>query len=176
MSKRPPAVLPRDRQVRWLAEHIPHRIRATLPGLPMPPPWNLGEIHVVPQETTALRCLLNSSWEGRMTALRWLIMFVGIQQDKAGCAVEAKIKVPFDMRIDALDGGILVTPSNSDADKLAKVWRGCSQATSHATDGSGHPPVDEQHLAEALGIVIRHLESTVYRVARRSLLMETLGR
>ena len=62
-----------------------------------------------------------------MTALRWLIMFVGIKQNEAGCAVEATIKPPFDMRIDGLDGGILLTPSNSDADKLAKVWRGCSQ-------------------------------------------------
>jgi hypothetical protein len=111
-----------------------------------------------------------------MTALRWLIMFIGIKQDRFGLPCEAELGPATDMRIDGIAGGMLFMPSHADARKLANVWRGCSQATSHATDGANHPPVTEPYLAEALQIVIDHLESTIYETAGRSLLKDTLGR
>lgn len=176
MSKKPAKLLSPQQQEKWLVDHIPHRIRATLYGIPMHPPWDLPPIHVAPNERLSLRCIANGAWEGRMTALRWLIMFVGIKQDGSGCACEAALGPASDMRIDGILGGVLFPPSHPDADKLAKVWRGCSQATSHATEGSNHPPVTEPYLAEALHVVIAHLESTIYASNGRSLLKEALGR
>lgn len=168
--------LPPEKQERWLIEHIPHRIRAVLPGLPMHAPWNLMRKKLVLEtidDQIAFRCTGNSVWEGRMTAMRWLILFVGIQEE-GGFAIEARLRKPTDMRIDAIRGGLVLTPSRPEAQKLALIWKGCSQATSHPTQDTNHPDVSERPLAEALEIVIEHLQTTIYSANRRSLLQDTL--
>jgi len=113
-----------------------------------------------------------------MAAMRWLIYFIGVQgRSKKPC--------PFfldrdtDMRIDRLDGGEtydLSDPKRPDAVMLEEIWRGCSQATSHPTEGTNHPNVEPPRLAAALTLVMGHLQKTVYAHKGRSLLDDTLGR
>jgi hypothetical protein len=172
-----PQLLPPDKQLRWLIEHIPHRIRAVLPGLPMSVPWLLTSQKLVLEndaDRIAMRCSGNSAWEGRMTAMRWLIMFVGIQEEN-GVATETRLRKSTDVRIDFIKGGVTVTLSRPEALKMARVWRGCSQATSHPTQDTNHPDVREKSLAEALGIVIDHLQRTIYSANGRSVLRDTLA-
>jgi len=101
-------------------------------------------------------------------------MFVGIQEGR-GVAIEARIRIPTDMRIDAISGGVVFSPKRPEALILARVWKGCSQATSHPTQDTDHPDVREKPLAEALHIVVEHLEKTVYAANGRSLLTDTLS-
>lgn len=61
-----------------------------------------------------------------------------------------------------------------DAQKLAEFWSGCSKASSHATDKSGHPPVDNAERDEVMTLIMRHLDGTIYKdeavkIAARSL-------
>ena len=108
-----------------------------------------------------------------MTAMRWLILFVGVAgKDKV--PVRAQLRLPTDMRIDRLDGGVPFDLSFPEALVLEKIWRGCSQATSHPTQDTNHPDVTVGPLAEALHIVIDHLQRTVYAAKGRSLLTDTL--
>ena len=108
-----------------------------------------------------------------MTAMRWLILFVGVS-GKDNAPVEARFRLPTDMRIDRLDGGILFDLNSPEAIVLEKIWRGCSQATSHPTQDTNHPNVEVGPLAEALQIIITHLERTIYAAKGRSLLHDTL--
>jgi hypothetical protein len=42
------------------------------------------------------------------------------------------------------------------------VWKGCSQASSHATNEQNHPAVsDRKELPEALTVVLNHLQETI---------------
>jgi len=109
-------------------------------------------------------------------------MFVGIKAPKThwrtfvgNYAVESPLVGPSDVRIDRLDGGILFPTGHLDAMKLGLVWRGCSQATSHPTQDSDHPPIGDDKIAEALEIVIAHLETTIYAHAQADLRKLTLG-
>ena len=52
---------------------------------------------------------------------------------------------------------------------LADVWKGCAQASSHATHASGHPSVSEEVLTVALTLIIDHLQNTVYRNAGKEI-------
>jgi hypothetical protein len=51
---------------------------------------------------------------------------------------------------------------NRDARILADSWKGCTQASTHATTNTTHPTVDPPELAEALSIVLEHLEKNLY--------------
>ncbi len=111
------------------------------------------------------RCATDSIWEGRLAATRWLIEFIGIKQDRAGnpavCKKDRASKK--DVRIYDLDGGVALDPSTPEGRLLASVWKGCSQASSHATNEYSHPPIsDRKELPEALGIILSHLQQTVY--------------
>jgi hypothetical protein len=109
-----------------------------------------------------------------MTAIRWLIMLVGIT-DFDGKATTAEFRYSTDVRIDLISGGKVLDKNTTEAQKLALIWRGCSQATSHPTTGTNHPDVEAPKLAEALVIIIEHLQSTIYSANNLSLLTETLG-
>jgi len=105
-----------------------------------------------------------------MAATRWLIEFVGIQRDDGnGRAKECKKRerkgTTKDVRIYDLDGGRRFEPSDPNAQLLADVWKGCSQASSHATNEYNHPPVTEKELSAALTIILEHLQDTVYNQA-----------
>ena len=169
-----PTVLTSDQQKQWLKEHIPHRIRAVLPGLPMQGLWRIHWKIGIISSQAGIHCMHNAIWEGRLTAIRWLIMFVGVAE-KNGKAVPFSLKHPqSDVRIDRFNGGKLFDAATNNALKLALVWKGCSQATSHPTQGTKHPPVNEPQLAEALTIIIDHLDQTIYAKNGLSLLHETM--
>jgi hypothetical protein len=48
------------------------------------------------------------------------------------------------------------------------VWKGCSQASSHATHDSKHFLVDAKTLEEALRIIVSHLDKTVYSASQEA--------
>jgi len=79
-----------------------------------------------------------------------------------------------DVRIDRFNGGVPISTTSTVALPLALVWKGCSQATSHPTTDSGHPDVTEQPLADALTVVINHLQQTIYQTAGMTLLNEVM--
>jgi hypothetical protein len=117
------------------------------------------------------RCATDSIWEGRLAAIRWLIEFVGIKQDRMGNpALCEKTKFGKDVRIDDLDGGRLLGHSTPEGRHLASVWKGCSQASSHATNAYTHSSVsDKEDLPEALKIILDHLQNTIYQKAGKSI-------
>jgi hypothetical protein len=123
-------------------------------------------------DSIALRCLDNAAWEGRLTATRWLIDFVGIKCNKNGEPGRPTQK-PHDWRIDKMAASLF--PLNgADAQKLADVWLGCTKATSHPTRDSGHPPVDPTELNAAVAIVVDYLDCVLYRPKERNILDDTL--
>jgi hypothetical protein len=170
-----PSLLNPAAQQEWLTQHIPHRLRAILARIPMPFPWDVPIAPIGQRDEISRHCIWAAIHEGRLTSIRWLIMFVGIQE-KAGRAVEWRLSHKNDMRIDNLAGGIILTAARPDALKLALVWKGCSQATSHATEDANHPDLSDATLAEAMGIIIAHLEQTIYAKGGINLLRVTLGR
>ena len=103
-------------QAQWLATHIPHRVRAAIARLPMENSILRVTATIDPhcrtqQDHIYGRCATDSIWEGRLAATRWLIEFVGIKQDDAGQAAVCRKSKKFggkDVRIDDLDGGVLV--------------------------------------------------------------------
>ena len=123
-------------------------------------------------DSVAVHCVANAIWEGRLTATRWLIDFLGVSCNKHGERVRPSGK-PHDWRIDKMAGSLF--PLNgADAQKLADVWLGCTKATSHPTRDSGHPPVDPTELNAAVAIVVDYLDCVLYRPKGRSILDDTL--
>ena len=162
-------------QTKWLAEHIPHRVRAAIARLPMENSILGVTATIDPQCRTEQdriywRCAADSIWEGRLAATRWLIEFVGIKQGKGGNPVrcEKDPKFPDDVHIQDFDGGVPLNHQTPAAADLASVWKGCSQASSHATSGA-HPDVRESSLANALAIVLEHMQNTIYQKAGKNL-------
>jgi hypothetical protein len=157
----------------WLTRHISDRVRACLYGLPMEAPWRLdpvGVSHISPE----IGCLLVGVHEGRMTALRWLILFVGLKGEESWRPAVEEVARETDMRIDRL-GGSLFPVGRSEAQILARTWIGCSQATSHPTLGTNHPSVEPPALAEALAIVIEHLQRELYAPNNRDLFADVMA-
>ena len=100
-------------QAIWLAEHIPHRVRAAIARLPMESSILRVTATIDPkclteQQKIYWRCAADSIWERRLAATRWLIEFVGIKQGKGGNPVrcEKDPKYPDDVHIDDFDGGV----------------------------------------------------------------------
>lgn len=165
-------------QKEWLETHIPHRVRAAIARLPMENSILRVTATIDPQQPSELekiywRCATDSIWEGRLAATRWLIEFVGIKQDEAGNPTVCKKSKRFggkDVRIDDFDGGKFISPSAPEAQLLASVWKGCSQASSHVTNEYSHPSVsDRKELPEALTPIVKHLQNTIYQKAGKNL-------
>ena len=158
-------------QSEWMTIHIPHRVRAAAARLNMRNSLLLVEAFIDPalrtdEDRIYWRCATDSIWEGRLAATLWLIEFVGIQRDKNGNAV-VPVKRKDDVRIDDFAGGYLLDPSTANGRCLADVWKGCTQASSHATNAYNHPSVDDRTvLPEALKIILDHLQNTIYDRAR----------
>jgi hypothetical protein len=135
-------------QADWRRTHIPHRVRAAIARLDMQQSilqvnTLLDPDRLTPDRKVYWRCSTDSIWEGRLAATRWLIEFLGICQ-KSGKPARPK-KLHADVQLDDFNPGSnsLFDLSKPDACLLADVWKGCSQASSHATHGSNHPPVNE---------------------------------
>ena len=174
-----------DPYLDWFVQHIPHRVRSALAGTEMlvvKLQDRFGKENVrtagldaritSQADSVALYCVDNAVWEGRLTATRWLIDFVGVSCDKNRKPSRPAQK-PHDWRIDKM-GASLFPLSGADAQKLADVWLGCTKATSHPTRGSGHPPVAPTELNAAIAIVIDYLDRILYGPKGRSILADTL--
>jgi hypothetical protein len=153
-------------QDEWLVTHIPHRIRAALAGLPLQVEL-LQALAVADPLAIQHRSAGNAVWEGRMAAVRWLIEFIGVKEDKNTGKPVLVSPRGVDCSITMIQGGAPFDLSSPDAIILARVWKGCSQASSHATHKSGHPPVGEAQLDQAMRIVTAHLDRTIYAVHSR---------
>lgn len=156
-------------QREWICRHIPHRVRAAIARLPMESSLLRVQASIDPprltdQDEIYWRCATNSIWAGRLAATRWLIEFIGIKQGKNGKAMRAKKQQGSqDVRIDNIDGGILFDVDGAEAQFLADVWKGCSQASSHATNQYDHPSVSDQSaLPAAVTLILNHLQNTIY--------------
>lgn len=174
-----------DPYLDWFVQHIPHRVRSAVAGaemLVLKLQERFGKDNVrtagfesrilTKADSVALHCVDNAVWEGRLTATRWLIDFVGISGDKNGKPSRPAQRA-HDWRI-AQMGGPLFPLAGADAPKLADVWLGCTKATSHPTRGSNHPPVDPNELNLAVAIVVAHLDTNLYSPKGRSLFADVL--
>jgi hypothetical protein len=161
-------------QSEWITKHIPHRVRAAIARLDLKGSLLCVAALIDPElrtdeDTIYWRCSTDSIWKGRLAATRWLIDFVGIKQDSKGKAV-AHGKRSSDVRIDDFDGGRLPGPSTPEGEFLANVWKGCSQASSHATNAYNHPSVDDKKiLPKTLKIILDHLQTTIYQKAGKNI-------
>jgi hypothetical protein len=163
-TKTAPKKLDSATQREWLRQHIPHRICASLSwltmqgdwGMPPHPEWKDRE-----KSKFHIWCICRSVDEGRKAAMRWLIEFVGIAKNENGLPDIPNYK-DNDKWIEHFDFGALFDKSDPNAAKLADVWKGCTQASMHPTYNTNHPLADPPQLAEALAIVIKHLEKHLY--------------
>src|SRR4051812_42861955 len=176
---------PADPYLDWYVQHIPHRVRSALAATEMlvsklqdrhgkENVRTAGfEARITSQaDSVAVHCVDSAVWEGRLTATRWLIDFVGISCDRHGKPSRPGQR-PHDWRIDKM-GAVPFPLTGVDAQKLADVWLGCTKATSHPTRGSGHPPVDPTELNAAITIVVDYLDRVLYGPKGRSILADTL--
>lgn len=146
-------------QEKWRAQHIPHRLRVCLAGSPLQ-----KELMV---EKIGTYCILAAALEGRMAAIRWLIEFVGIRDCKGEPGRPNRYRT--DVSITFIQGGKEIDLSSPEAATLARVWKGCSQASGHPTQDTNHPPVSGAVLDEALKIIVSHLKQTIYSASRNEL-------
>jgi hypothetical protein len=165
----------------WLGQDIPHRLRAALSLSPLLEEMLLKALPDDPQarEAKAKFCLEMGAWEGTFVATRWLIEFVGVNGDAAGNPIESRRRMErrlppnkkprhgFDVDIMDMPGGDYIDLTTANAKLLGAVWKGCSQASAHATHGSNHPSIARDRLTDALRIVVNHLQRTVFNHAGR---------
>jgi hypothetical protein len=150
---------PSDEQA-WLGQHIPHRLRACLTWLPLQSELLTTITDANAHASIMHRCFLHTVSEGRMAAMRWLIEFVGIR-DVNGKPEQPKLRKT-DVSISFIQGGKPIDIDSTEAMFLAKVWKGCSQASGHPTQDTNHPDVDPKTLDKALRIIVGHLKRTIY--------------
>jgi hypothetical protein len=168
-------MLSKTDQAKWRRKHIPHRVRAGIARLDMRqsilkvfPFVDPNPTSMTSEDRIYWRCSTDSIWEGRLAATRWLIGFIGVSQKENG-APGRPAQRDKDLNIEKLDGGVLFDLNTQKARFLAKIWKGCSQASSHATHKSNHPKVNEKQLSKALAVVVKHLQDTVYKQAGETL-------
>ena len=113
--------------------------------------------------------------EGRKAAMRWLIEFVGVRPDTRPDQDNAPLPtVPNpngkSVTIAQVGGSMFDIETNrEDAWKLARISRACAQASAHPTVDTNHASVKPHDLADALSIVIGHLETALYKPKRLDL-------
>ncbi len=158
-------------QNQWLAEHIPYRLRASFALSPLQDEFMPRSVHEQTPNCTKAGFLITAAFEGRMTAMRWLIELVGVCERKGKpdrprqfpTAVSIQSLQDEDQRIDLF---------SDEAQFLAKVWTACSQASAHPTQGTNHPTIDNPTLDKALRIIVNHLQRTVYSGRSPNLIAE----
>lgn len=166
-------------QEQWLVQDIPHRLRAVLANT-AELKLSLEKLSVPPelQMKMAAFCVEMAMWEGRHSAVRWLIEFVGVSADgdakatksrrrKARESAKANRRFEDDVDIMDLPGGEYFDLESPDAILLGEVSHACSKATGHPTFGSGHKSLDHQRLVKAALVVGGHLKRTVYAKAEK---------
>jgi hypothetical protein len=158
-----PSLTP-EQQDQWLEQHIKTRICAALASVSLVRRMQESLPLSSNSERTQLEFVFHAVWEGRQAALRWLIEFLGVAQGRDGKPKAPAIQSD-DVRITDLAGGVPLSISSSEAAELAVMWHAVSKATSHATQGSGHAPIDDIRLERVNRIIIEHLRKTVYSAA-----------
>jgi hypothetical protein len=162
-----------EEQDQWLAEHVPYRIRASLTGLDFQNEFMPLDANKETRVKIVLHCRESSVSEGRIAAMRWLIEFVGVALDSKENVCRPR-RHKSDVAITQLPEGKQFDLESHEAKFLSKVWKGCSQASGHPTQGTNHPSVDVKTLDEAIRIIIRHLEGTIYASGTRNLRNEAM--
>jgi len=132
----------------------------------MPSPWGNPALEIKPGGRPKY-CNDRSVDEGRHIAMRWLIEFVGIADTRVTKEIPdrpkpKRKKEAQQVMINRFKGGDLFDNTTTDAKILSKLWKGCTQASSHPTIETGHPDIDPPDLAKGLVIIIAHLEKTIY--------------
>jgi len=163
-----------NEQHEWMDRHIPHRVRAAIALSNMENSLLRVQPFILPQLQTDAdklfwRCATDSIWEGRLAATRWLIEFVGVRMSRKGTPARCDKSFPEDVLIDDFNGGSLLGYSTDEGKLIANVWKGCSQASSHATNAYSHSPVNDKERCEALKIILDHLQSTIYKAAGKKM-------
>jgi len=155
----------------WLMQHVPHRICAALAWLPMPGKWAVPRPPDLPNRDFRVWCVDRCVDEGRKAAMRWLIEFVGVTLDRNDEPAPTKPHENGKSVTIGQVGGIMfdTKTKRQDARKLAKIWQACTQASLHPTADTNHAPLEPDDLANALCIVIDHLETALYRPRGRDL-------
>ena len=162
-------------QAQWTEIHIPHRVRAAIARLNLENSLLRVSALIEPRlrterDKTYWRCSTDSIWEGRLAATRWLIEFVGIKQDSKGNPAACNKRGRDDVNIVDFDGGILLNHQTPEGQLLASVWKGYSQASSHATNAYNHPSVSaRKELPDAIKIIVDHLQNTIYKKAGKNI-------
>ncbi len=162
-----------QKQHEWLTQNIPHRLRASVAGTMLVSQLlQTVESEEMRQKTEAFWNDM-AIWEGRHSAIRWLIESIGVTGNGDARPMSSGRRratengtqptQEFDVDICDLPGGRYFPLDGEEAQLLAQVWKGASQATAHATEGSNHPSLARDRLVRAVTIVARHLDETVYR-------------
>ena len=125
-------------QDKWLQDHIPHRVRVMLASTKELQKRRPSGQPTWPDQTVE-RCWTDAVWEGRLSALRWLCEFVGVQDDGTGKAKRPR-KWPSDTDIEDLPKGKCVDLPSPEATDLALVWKACTQGSVHPTRTSRDAP------------------------------------
>jgi hypothetical protein len=93
---------------------------------------------VLPNRDFHVWCIGRSVDEGRKAAMRWLIEFVGVKaNDKGDPIAVTPHRNGRSVTIQQV-GGRMFDTNSQDARKLAKIWRGCAQASLHPTTDTNH--------------------------------------
>jgi hypothetical protein len=162
-----PNLTPEQRS-EWLDQHIRTRVYAALASVALVRRLQDSRPSDAHDERAQLEFVFHAVWEGRQAALRWLIEFVEVAQGKDGNP-KRPTPQPDDVRIGHLQVGAEFPIPSSEASELAVMWHAVSKATSHATQGSGHVPIDEARIDRVTRIVLEHLQKTVYAAAGKTL-------
>jgi hypothetical protein len=125
--------------------------------------WGVPRSPDVPNRNFDVWCVDRSVDEGRKAAMRWLIEFVGVVANDKGDPVPVRPHPNGKSVTIEQVGGRMFDTKSQGARNLAEIWQACTQASSHPTADTNHPPVAPQDLATALAIVIAHLENTLYK-------------
>jgi hypothetical protein len=156
----------------WLAEHVPHRLRACLPFLTLQEELMPNAADEKARQKIRGCFLVTAALEGRMVALRWLIEFVGIRERK-GKPDRPRLGNT-GVSILCMEGGREIKIPSPEADMLAKVWKACSQASGHPTRDTNHLPLTNAVIDEALRIIVGHLKQSIYSADPDKLVALTL--
>jgi hypothetical protein len=140
----------------------------------MKAPWNIEMGFAPTADSITRRCIGDSVWEGRLGAMRWLILFIGIAEGGGVPIRPRRHPSGTDVFIDDIQIGAFVDLESRKAQYLARIYKGCSQASGHPTDATNHPNVNERQLVKALTLVIDHLQRTIYAKNKRNLEFHTL--
>lgn len=175
MAENPVASISPDEARVWLWQHIPFRVTAAIVETIICEEWAATTPRVMMPPGIRSVCWNDAAYQGRISAVRWLIEFIGIQEHSkkpvpsfAANAI-AHGKPTTDFGIGMLPGGVFMSTSYADAAFLARTWKGCVQAISHPTRNTNHPPVEVETLTRAMRVVLPFMDGSIYATAGLSL-------